>query len=94
MIPETFWVIGTDYAITHTRKGIFRARVLGTKPTKDGDPADVYWLHVEINTARGSGHERLANAVIYINGVKQPAATTEKRLRPSLITDAVEVTRG
>ena len=83
---------GKTYRFTHARKGVFTARFIDEQPGTDGDK--VFW-HVAISTGPGSGHERLANAFERdAYGNKVTPKESLKLIRPSLVTEVVEVKNG
>lgn len=71
------------YKFVHKRKGVFAGIYLGKEKTPDGDPEDVEFLTVAIDTSEGSGSEWLRRA-------KNAEATTSN-LRPSLLESIEEV---
>ena len=76
---------GMSYLFEHTRKGPFVGVFQGTRPTKEGDPADEMFLEIDVLTEDGSGQERLANAFVYNEGRKMRPALSYKLIRPSLL---------
>ena len=82
-------LVGKAYRFTHNRKGVFVGQLTGKVM---GDGHDLVLWKVVIDTSRGSGQERLANAMTRDeNGIKGTPAWTEKLLRPSLVMNAEEV---
>lgn len=78
--------IGKEYAITHKRKGFFRARLIDVVKTPRGDKQDKQFLTFEIDTSNESGQEHLAR----VKGAK----ITVTNIRPSLITHIKVSTRS
>ena len=77
---------GTSYLFDHIRKGPFVAEYTGTSAAREGDPADTFFIDVNIWTEDGSGQERLANTFIRdSSGRKMRPVYEARRLRPSLI---------
>jgi hypothetical protein len=81
---------GKIYRFVHSRKGAFAGKFLGLVPTATGD-AEPHLLRIEIDTSEGSAHTSLANAFTRDSGRKTTPPTTEKLIRPSLITVMEEV---
>ena len=82
-------VTGKKYRFTHKRKGQFVGQLTAKVM---GDASDLILWKVLIDTSRGSGQERLANAMTRDeNGVKGLPRWTEKLIRPQLVTKTEEV---
>ena len=78
---------GAAYLFAHQRKGNFVARFTKLVPTHEGDPADSFYIEVDIYVADGSGQERLANTFIRDDlGRKVRPQYEPRRIRPSLLT--------
>lgn len=75
---------GSWYIFDHKRKGKFFARFL-SEELNGGDLSNPILLNVEVWTQAGSGQERLANSMAFLNGVKQQPIFSPKKLLPSLL---------